>query len=51
MPEKKKHIGIYLPAELLRRLAEYQFKKTGSTYGRNEVIIQAIEDFLKRNRV
>lgn len=48
--QKKKHTGIYLPPDLLRRLAQYQVDKAGRLYGRNEIIIQAIEQFLKRNK-
>ena len=48
--EKKKHSGVYLPADLLRRLAQYQVDKAGRLYGRNEIIIQAIEEFLKNHK-
>jgi|GEM_PF-1951314 metal-responsive CopG/Arc/MetJ family transcriptional regulator len=48
--EKKKHTGVYLPADLLRRLAQYQVDKAGRLYGRNEIIIQAIEEFLKNHK-
>ena len=47
---KKKHTAVYLPPELLRRLAQYQLDKTGGTYGRNEIVIQAIEEFLKKHK-
>jgi len=48
--EKKKHTGVYLPPALLRRLAQYQVDKAGSLYGRNEIVIQAIEEFLKKHK-
>jgi len=48
--EKKKHSGVYLPADLLRRLAQHQVDKAGRLYGRNEIIIQAIEEFLKNHK-
>ena len=48
--QKKKHTGVYLPPDLLRRLAQYQIDKAGSLYGRNEIIIQAIDEFLKKNK-
>jgi metal-responsive CopG/Arc/MetJ family transcriptional regulator len=48
--EKKRPTGIYLPPDLLRRLAQYQVDRTGRLYGRNEIIIQAIEEFLKRHK-
>lgn len=48
--EKKKHTAVYLPPELLRRLGHYQLDKTGSFHGRNEIIIQAIDSFLKKEK-
>ena len=44
----KRHTGLYLPVDLLRRVAQYQLDKTGTAYGRNAVVIRAIEEFLKR---
>jgi hypothetical protein len=49
-PDKKKHTAVYLPPELLRRLGQYQLDKTGSFRGRNEIIIQAIDSFLKKEK-
>jgi hypothetical protein len=49
-PTTKKHTGVYLPPELLRRLGQYQLDKTGSLRGRNEIIIQAIDAFLKKEK-
>ncbi len=46
----KKHTGVYLPPDLLRRLGQYQLDKTGSFRGRNEIIIQAIDAFLKKEK-
>lgn len=48
--EKKKHTAVYLPPELLRRLGQYQLDKTGSFRGRNEIIIQAIDHYLKKEK-
>jgi hypothetical protein len=48
MQTEKKHTAIYLPPDLLRRLAEYQLRITGSPYGRNRIVIEAIEAFLKK---
>ncbi len=48
--EKKKHTGVYLPPDLLRRLAQYQVDKAGSLYGRNEIIVQAIDEFLRKHK-
>ncbi len=48
--EAKKHTAVYLPADLLRRLGQYQLDKTGSLHGRNEIIIQAIDSFLKKEK-
>ena len=48
--EKKKHTAVYLPPELLGRLGHYQLDKTGSFHGRNEIIIQAIDSFLKKEK-
>jgi len=52
MPDngKKKHTGVYLPPELIQRLARFQIEKQGTLYGRNEIIIQAIEEFLKKHK-
>jgi len=47
---KKKHTGVYLPSDLLKRLAQFQVDKSGGLYGRNEIIIRAIDEFLKRNK-
>ncbi|MGO9272840.1 MAG: hypothetical protein ACLQOO_21820 [Terriglobia bacterium] len=47
---KKKHTAVYLPPELLRRLSQYQVDKSGTLYGRNEIIVQAIEDFLRKRK-
>ncbi len=47
---KKKHTGVYLPPDLLKRLAQFQVDKAGGLYGRNEIIIRAIDEFLKRNK-
>jgi len=47
---EKKHTAVYLPQELLRRLGQYQLDKTGSFRGRNEIIIQAIDSFLKKEK-
>jgi metal-responsive CopG/Arc/MetJ family transcriptional regulator len=47
---KKKHTAVYLPQELLRRLGQYQLDKTGAFRGRNEIIIQAIDAFLKKEK-
>lgn len=44
---EKKHTAVYLPHDLLRRLGQYQLDKTGSFHGRNEIIVQAIDSFLK----
>lgn len=49
--ETKKHTAVYLPSDLLRRLGQYQLDKTGGLQrGRNEIIIQAIDNFLKREK-
>ena len=48
--EKKRPTGIYLPPDLLKRLAQYQVDTVGRLYGRNEIIVQAIEEFLKRHK-
>ena len=47
---KKQHTGVYLPPDLLRRLGQYQLDKTGGLRGRNEIIIQAIDVFLKKEK-
>jgi hypothetical protein len=49
-PDKKKHTAVYLPPDLLRRLGQYQLDKTGSFRGRNDIIIQAIEGFLAKEK-
>jgi len=46
----KKHTGVYLPPELLRRLGQYQLDKTGSLRARNDIIIEAIDSFLKKEK-
>lgn len=46
--EKKKHTAVYLPLAMLRRLGHYQADKMGSLRGRNEIIIRAIDAFLKK---
>ncbi|MGA3327065.1 MAG: hypothetical protein ABSF45_21585 [Terriglobia bacterium] len=48
--EKKRPTGIYLPADLFKRLAQYQVDKVGRLYGRNEIIIQAIDEFLRKHK-
>ncbi len=48
--QEKKHTAVYLPPELLRRLGQYQLDKIGSLRGRNEIIIQAIDSFLKKEK-
>ena len=48
--EAKKHTAVYLPSDLLRRLGQYQLDKIGSLHGRNEIIIQAIDGFLKKEK-
>lgn len=48
--EKKKHTGVYLPPDLLKRLSQFQVDKSGSLYGRNEIIIQAIDEFLRKHK-
>ncbi len=47
---KKKHTAVYLPPELLRRLSQYQVDTSGRLYGRNEIIVQAIDEFLKKRK-
>ena len=47
---EKKHTAVYLPPDLLRRLGQYQLDKTGSLHGRNGIIIQAIDSFLKKEK-
>lgn len=47
---EKKHTAVYLPPELLRRLGQYQLDKTGSLRARNEIIIRAIDSFLKKEK-
>jgi hypothetical protein len=49
-PTIKKHTGVYLPPDLLRRLGQYQLDKTASLRCRNEIIIQAIDAFLKKEK-
>jgi hypothetical protein len=46
--EKKKHTAVYFTLAMLRRLGHYQADKIGSLRGRNEVIIQAVDAFLKK---
>ncbi len=48
--QEKKHTAVYLPPELLRRLGQYQLDKVGSLRGRNDIIIQAIDGFLKKEK-
>lgn len=49
--ETKKHTAVYLPPDLLRRLGQYQLDTTGGLQrGRNEIIIQAIDIFLKKEK-
>ncbi|MBI4480842.1 MAG: hypothetical protein HY651_12540 [Acidobacteria bacterium] len=48
--EKKKHTAVYLPPELLRRLGQYQLDKTGSLRSRNDIIIRAVDSFLKKEK-
>ena len=48
--EKKKHTAVYLPPDLLLRLGQYQLDKTSGIHGRNEIIIKAIEAFLKKEK-
>ena len=48
--QKKKHTAVYLPLEMLRRLGQYQLDKTGSFHGRNDIIIRAIDRFLKKEK-
>ena len=48
--ETKKHTAVYLPPDLLRRLGQYQLDKTGGLRGRNEIIIQAIDTYLKKEK-
>ena len=48
--QKKKHTAVYLPPEMLRRLGQYQLDKTGGLHGRNDIIIRAIDSFLKKEK-
>ncbi len=47
---KKQHTGVYLPPDLVRRLGQYQLDKNLGLRGRNEIIIQAIDIFLKKEK-
>jgi metal-responsive CopG/Arc/MetJ family transcriptional regulator len=47
---KKQHTGVYLPPDLVRRLNQYQLDKNRGLRGRNDIIIQAIDSFLKKEK-
>jgi hypothetical protein len=42
------HITLHLPKALYDRLAQYVLKYVGTTYGKNETINQALDEFLKK---
>ena len=46
--EPRLHITFYMPEDLYNRLEQYALKYVGRTYGKNEIIIQALDEFLKR---
>ena len=47
---KKHHTSVYIPKELEDRVNDYLMSETGSTYGRNQLILDAIEEYLNARK-
>ena len=49
--EPRTHITLYLPESLQERLERYMLNYIGRLYGKNEIINQALDEFLTRHGI